>query len=184
MSEAISTIEYREIKGFRGYRVGSDGSVWSCHRHNAYHYDLSAPWKRLKATADARGGYLRVKLCTGRTGRYTRRNIHQLVLEAFVGPCPEGLIACHANDDPLDNRLENLRWDTYSANTADAIRNGRYDEHRGARHYRAKLTEADVRAIRASHAAGETCRDLGKRFGVSNVLVSLIVRRKSWRWLP
>lgn len=29
MSDANSTVEYRDIKGFPGYRVGSDGSVWT-----------------------------------------------------------------------------------------------------------------------------------------------------------
>ena len=46
------------------------------------------------------------------------------LLEAFVGPCPSGQEACHANDDPRDNRLENLRWDTRSANALDSVRNG------------------------------------------------------------
>lgn len=50
--------------------------------------------------------------------------VHRLVLLAFVGPCPEGMEACHANDDRRDNRLANLRWDTKSANCLDRTRNG------------------------------------------------------------
>lgn len=50
--------------------------------------------------------------------------VHRLILEAFVGPCPEGMEACHGNDNPADNRLSNLRWATRSANTYDKIRNG------------------------------------------------------------
>lgn len=53
--------------------------------------------------------------------------IHRLVLEAFVGPCPEGQEACHWNDDAADNRLANLRWDTHSANTQDKLRNGNHE---------------------------------------------------------
>lgn len=45
--------------------------------------------------------------------------IHRLVLETFVGPCPEGMEACHNNGNPADNRVENLRWDTHIANMAD-----------------------------------------------------------------
>lgn len=52
------------------------------------------------------------------------RKVHQLVLEAFVGPRPDKAVACHLNDDPMDNRLENLRWDTCSANIQDAVVNG------------------------------------------------------------
>lgn len=50
--------------------------------------------------------------------------VHRLVLEAFIGPRPEGLECCHANDIGTDNRLENLRWDTRSANLFDAAANG------------------------------------------------------------
>lgn len=50
--------------------------------------------------------------------------IHSLVLEAFVGPRPYGMEGCHWNDDPADNRLANLRWDTRSANIKDSVRNG------------------------------------------------------------
>lgn len=50
--------------------------------------------------------------------------IHRLVLEAFVGPRPEGLEGCHWNGDPTDNRLVNLRWDTRKANSADSVRHG------------------------------------------------------------
>lgn len=52
------------------------------------------------------------------------RQLHHLVLEAFVGPMPAGLEGCHRNDDPRDNRLDNLRWDTRSANVLDSVRNG------------------------------------------------------------
>lgn len=50
------------------------------------------------------------------------RRVHQIVLEAHVGPAPAGAIACHGNGDPSDNRLANLRWDTRSANALDAVR--------------------------------------------------------------
>lgn len=50
--------------------------------------------------------------------------VHRLVLEAFVGPRPEGMFGCHNNGDPSDNRLENLRWDTPKNNSADMIRHG------------------------------------------------------------
>lgn len=52
------------------------------------------------------------------------RKVHQLVLEAFVGPCPPGKECCHYNGDPADNRLGNLRWDTRSNNKRDCVRLG------------------------------------------------------------
>jgi hypothetical protein len=58
--------------------------------------------------------------------------VHRVVAAAFLGPRPDGLVTCHADDDPTNNRLSNLRYDTLSANQYDAVRNGR--------HYRAAKT--------------------------------------------
>jgi hypothetical protein len=52
--------------------------------------------------------------------------VHRIELEAFVGPCPEGMEGCHDNDVKHDNRLYNLRWDTQRRNAQDAVRNGRH----------------------------------------------------------
>ena len=56
--------------------------------------------------------------------------VHRLVLEAFVGPCPDGMECCHHNDDPLDNRLSNLRWDDRKGNMSDMIRLGGHSEQK------------------------------------------------------
>lgn len=53
------------------------------------------------------------------------RTVQSLVLEAFVGPRPEGLLALHRNDDCRDNRVENLYWGTRTDNQHDRVRNGR-----------------------------------------------------------
>jgi hypothetical protein len=50
--------------------------------------------------------------------------VHRLVLLAFVGPCPKGMEACHWDDNPGNNHLSNLRWDTSLANKRDMARNG------------------------------------------------------------
>ena len=42
--------------------------------------------------------------------------IHRLVLEAFVGPCPEGKECNHKNHERDDNELTNLEWVTRSEN--------------------------------------------------------------------
>lgn len=70
------------------------------------------------------GGSLQVNLCWN--GKRSQRKVHHLVLEAFVGPRPDGLECRHLNDDHTDNRLENLRWGTSSENKHDLVRNGRH----------------------------------------------------------
>lgn len=78
-------------------------------------------WKgRLIRQHPRRTGHLTVNLTHPRGTRF----VHVLVLEAFVGPCPEGMEALHWNDVAHDNRLENLRWGTRAENIADMIRNG------------------------------------------------------------
>ncbi len=52
---------------------------------------------------------------------------------------------------------------------------------RGEASGRAKLTADQVREIRRLSAMGLTNMDIGKRFGVTNVLVSYIVHRKVWK---
>lgn len=66
----------------------------------------------------------RPTVCVSRGKHRTKRFVHHLVLEAFVGPRPEGMECCHDDDDPANNRLENLRWDTHSSNLNDRIKNG------------------------------------------------------------
>jgi hypothetical protein len=54
------------------------------------------------------------------------RQVHHLVLEAFVGPCPPGMEACHGPAGLFDNSLANLRWDTFSENMHDVVRSGNH----------------------------------------------------------
>lgn len=74
--------------------------------------------------------------------RYERTMLHRLVLEAFVGPCPEGMEACHFPDrDPSNNRLSNLRWGTRSENRFDAVKHGTHFSTQKTRCPRGHLLE-------------------------------------------
>lgn len=66
-------------------------------------------------------GYLRAGL--SKDGKVTVKYVHRLVLEAFEGPCPPGHECCHWDDDPTNNRIDNLRWDTPVENQQDMARN-------------------------------------------------------------
>ena len=50
---------------------------------------------------------------------------HHLVLEAFVGPQPDGMETRHLNNVRNDNRLSNLLWGTSSENNYDIVKAGR-----------------------------------------------------------
>ncbi|MCV7358519.1 NUMOD4 motif-containing HNH endonuclease [Mycolicibacterium fluoranthenivorans] len=64
-------------------------------------------------------GYPSVSVPRGKTPY-----VHAMVLEAFIGPRPSGAVTRHINDDPRDNRLENLTWGTHSENALDRVANG------------------------------------------------------------
>lgn len=57
-------------------------------------------------------------------GRRRCPTLHRVVLEAFVGPCPDGREGCHIDDDKSNNHLSNLYWGTRSDNMLDRIRHG------------------------------------------------------------
>ncbi|RUU22663.1 HNH endonuclease [Mesorhizobium sp. M7A.F.Ca.AU.002.06.1.1] len=108
--------------------------------------------------------------------------VHLLVLEAFVGPRPDGLEGCHNDGNPDNNRLDNLRWDTPESNQADRIAHG--TDIRGIKNGQSKLTEEDISAIRREYVPrvkGSDCRALASKYGVSHSLIAGIVRNKTWR---
>ena len=49
--------------------------------------------------------------------------VHRVVAETWLGPRPKGLVICHFNDNKLDARLANLRYDTTLGNAKDRVRN-------------------------------------------------------------
>lgn len=66
----------------------------------------------------------RLSVVLNREGRRRTRLIHQLVLEAFVGPRPNGMEGCHNDGICTNNVWTNLRWDTRAGNAADTKRHG------------------------------------------------------------
>ena len=67
-------------------------------------------------------------VCLFRDGARFWRQVHRLVLTAFVEPCPDGLEGCHDDGVPAHNYVENLRWDTRTNNHLDQVRHGTHWE--------------------------------------------------------
>lgn len=106
---------------------------------------------------------------------------HRVALILATGHDGDGLHALHSCDRPLCVNPAHLRWGTNNDNIEDRIKRNR--SHRwlgrkiGAGNPMAKLTEADVRAIRAS---GERQQVLADRYGVTASAIWEIVNRVSW----
>ena len=103
------------------------------------------------------------------------------MLEAFVGPCPQGMQTCHGpNHDPGDNRLSNIRWDTPKQNAADRTENGVWKAAHGERSGRAKRTEDDIEEMFRMRRRGLTHATIAHRFCASESCVSRALRGLEW----
>lgn len=165
------TERWLPVPGYEGRYIVSDRGRVAGLRH-------SAPWILRHYPS---GGRPQVTLSRSREDTQ-KFGVGTLVLLAFVGPRPDGMQCCHENDDPWDNRLENLRWDTQRANSADALRNG--GTPIGEACHGARLCEADVRLIRESYAAGEKSPSIAARFGVSARTVRDAATGRTWAHIP
>lgn len=166
MSDGVRYVEAGESKRMV-YRVGDDGSFWSKSKWRD-------EWSPVKPSP-LKSGHMRVSF-----GREKTEYLHRVVLEAFVGPCPEGMMSCHRNDDPSDNRLDNLYWGTAEDNSRDAEMNGKRVRRSGEDHARAKLTEPMVLEILQGWRDGIPQKELAERYGVTAANVQAIVYGKSW----
>lgn len=181
-SIAITSVEYRELPYNPGYRVGSDGTVWSRIGKRSKSMPKGCPlslkdeWRPLSLRLNSRSGRLQVKIYSASL-QFRLRHVAQLVLEAFVGERPEKMECCHNDGDKMNNRLENLRWDSKSANSADRIRHG---IHKGERNGMCKLTPDQVRAIRFAYSEGATKGKLARMYGVSGTTITRVVLRIHW----
>lgn len=131
---------------------------------------------RLLKQEKTRNGYMRVTLCVGGT---TKRFLsHRLVAGVFL-PNPHGLPCInHKDGDKQNNDVMNLEWCTISHNNQHAIDELGKQAPFGINHYNAKLTDEDVRSIRAARQAGESCRSIGRRYELSHQHVSAMTYGK------
>ena len=157
--------EWRKIEDHPLYEVSNDGMIRSIARGKP---KILKHWKH-------RHGYPMISL-----GRGNRFCIHALVLCAFAGPRPDGMEACHYNDIPDDNRIENLRWDTKEGNREDIRRRGAYGRGANHSHGNAKLTLDQVMEIYTSDVPGAV---LAKKYGLFKNSIYAIRTGKTWAWL-
>ena len=105
-------------------------------------------------------------------GRYA----HRMVMETFVGPCPDGKEVSHLNGNNADNRLSNLVYESRKLNIARKIEHG--TDYNGAQNPSAKLALDEIRQIRTSEESENT---LALRFGVDRATIGRVKRNESWR---
>lgn len=106
---------------------------------------------------------------------------HQVAYALTGGPIPAGMSVCHRCDNPPCVNPEHLFLGSQSDNAFDMLRKGRCTRVCGADHPSARLTEDDVRAIRATERGHRFLRNLAEQYGVSTHAIAQVRARGTWR---
>jgi hypothetical protein len=172
----MDTEEWRPIPGFDGYEASSHGRIRSLSRMlPSGGRGAARTRKRLWPAAIVSqhrqtNGYMSVHLrCLD--GTHVTGMVNRLVFAAFHRPLEVGEEADHDDLVRDHNRPGNLVALTVAQNRARRV------PKRGAASHYAKLTEADVLAIRAMTG---THKEVARRFGVSASNIGMIRNGRTW----
>lgn len=139
---------------------------------------LNTNGKILKPGKYDRYGHLNVNLW--KNGNKQFFAVHLLVMEAFVGPRPEGMEICHNDGNPGNNRKDNLRYDTPKNNNKDKIKHGTLPC--GEKCSWSKVNNQQALEIKKLAKEGKfTQTQIGKMFNIAPSTVSNIKTGKHWK---
>lgn len=113
-------------------------------------------------------------------GENRNAGLHRIAYELLVGPIPNGMLVMHACDNPRCCNPAHLGIGSGLDNQRDMIEKGRKltGAARGEASYKAILTEAKVRYIKAHPEM--TNSELAKKYGVVSNTINAIRKGKSW----
>ena len=177
MSKSNLTEIWRPVVGYEGYyEVSNLGQVHTLARIilGGKGYALRFCKGRILKLQKHRDGHLFIIL--HRDGKHKTYWIHRLVLEAFIGACPENMQCRHFPDrNPENNNIENLQWGTIQENANDRIVHGTTTKGKSF------MTEEGKAKIAQSNRT-RVCTDETRKKRSLNAfrLNRERVRRKSW----
>lgn len=179
MSEADSTERWLPVVGYEGiYSVSDLGRVRR--EINGGGHISGNRWKAgmiLTPSIEKDTGRAVVNLC--KNAVRDRKRVHVLVLTAFVGARPEGMVACHFPDgNPANNRLSNLRWGTRKENGEDMVKHG--NSQKGSKNKNAKINDDQVREVRNHIAVGLSDLKISRLMGIGRATVYDIRKCRAW----
>ena len=115
------------------------------------------------------------------TGERINTLAHRKSWELYRGPIPDGLFVCHKCDNRMCVNPDHLFLGTNQDNMDDMYRKGRGHKAKGEDTGRAKLTDENVRQIRAMLDSGIGSRKIAPMYGVTWGLIQHIKKGRTWR---
>lgn len=174
----LVVVEWRQIPGFEGlYSVSANGLI----RRDAPSRGFggrAAPG-RVMAQKKCANGYRTVSLYPAE-GRQRQLLVHRLVMLAFVGSPPTGLLVNHKDGNKANNDLENLEYVTPSENIKHAYRTGLAAGRRGEANSMVVLNWDTARAIRHLYSDGWSVAAITRAFRTDSSRVLRIVKGELW----
>lgn len=178
-------VKWLPVSNCDGYEVSDDGRVRSLDRTQTLIGNGGREYKRCRkgkvlSLKKHPQGYRCVQMGS------VQKTVHSVVMEAFVGPRPHAHCINHIDGDKTNNRVENLEYCTMSANSKHAYDTGLSDGpplKRGRDHWKCRLTEIEVRRVRAYHKLNWPSKTIADFFGVGDTTIYNIIKRNSWNWL-
>jgi len=151
----------KPITGHEGYFADTEGNIYSS--WNGKHgLRKDGEMKKLKGSS-INNGHVYIRF--GRKG--PAKLVHRLIYQTFVGVIPEGLVVRHWNDNPKDNRVENLLIGTQKDNMQDCKRNGHFKSLK-------KLTDEQIEEIKVMRLT-MSVREIAPKFNVAEKTVRNVI---------
>jgi len=169
------TENWKDIAGYEGlYQVSDFGRVRCLSKRK----NRTIGDNGIRSLNYANGNYPRITLSSGKR-KFRTFLVHRLVVEAFIGNIPNGMDVNHKDCNKKNNYVENLEIVTKQQNSIHAVKNGMLRVV-GSDNPCAKLKESQIPEIRMMIEQGKTNVSIGKLFGVSDKLISLIKNKRIW----
>jgi len=115
-------------------------------------------------------------------GERISKYIHRLAATTFIPNPLNKPCVNHIDNNPSNNRIENLEWCTHKENMHHAVNQSRMAC--GERHHYAKLKEKDVINIRKTYRKYSIHRNsysLAKKYKVDQSMIWYIVNNRNWK---